>query len=65
MAYFSKLTSKIVKNDSFQLKNEERNMTPFETATAFFHACESLKGWEECHQYTTLMQHSQLNLNPL
>lgn len=26
-------------------------MTPFETATTFFHACESLKGWEGCHQY--------------
>ncbi len=27
-------------------------MTPFETATAFFHSCESLKGWAECQQYT-------------
>ncbi len=26
-------------------------MTPFETATAFFHACESLQGWAGCKQY--------------
>ena len=26
-------------------------MTPFETATAFFHACEGLQGWSECKQY--------------
>jgi hypothetical protein len=26
-------------------------MTNFETATAFFNACESLKGWEGCQQY--------------
>ena len=29
-------------------------MTPFETATAFFHACENLKGWEGCQQYATV-----------
>ncbi len=27
-------------------------MTPFETATAFFHACEGLEGWAGCQQYT-------------
>ncbi len=27
-------------------------MTPFEIATAFFHACESLEGWAGCRQYT-------------
>ena len=27
-------------------------MTPFETATAFFHACEGLEGWSGCQQYT-------------
>jgi len=27
-------------------------MTAFETATAFFHACEGLQGWEGCQQYT-------------
>ena len=26
-------------------------MTPFETATAFFHACEGLEGWQGCQQY--------------
>ena len=26
-------------------------MTLFETATEFFHACESLKGWAGCQQY--------------
>ncbi len=26
-------------------------MTPFETATAFFHACETLKGWHGCQHY--------------
>jgi hypothetical protein len=26
-------------------------MTPFEIATNFFHACESLKGWEGCREY--------------
>ncbi|MYA30936.1 MAG: hypothetical protein F4Y31_06845 [Gammaproteobacteria bacterium] len=26
-------------------------MNPFETATKFFHACESLEGWEGCRQY--------------
>ncbi|MEM6762165.1 MAG: hypothetical protein AAF615_04740 [Pseudomonadota bacterium] len=26
-------------------------MTPFDTAKAFFHACESLKGWEGCAPY--------------
>lgn len=26
-------------------------MNPFETATSFFNACESLKGWEGCRQY--------------
>tara|TARA_R110002110_G_scaffold413729_1_gene641580 strand:+ start:64824 stop:65243 length:420 start_codon:yes stop_codon:yes gene_type:complete len=26
-------------------------MNPFETATAFFHACESLQGWTGCQQY--------------
>ncbi len=26
-------------------------MTPFETATAFFHACEGLKGWEGCKEF--------------
>jgi len=26
-------------------------MSAFETATAFFHACESLKGWQGCEQY--------------
>ena len=26
-------------------------MTPFETATAFFHACEGLEGWAGCRQY--------------
>ena len=26
-------------------------MTPFETATAFFHACEGLQGWSGCRQY--------------
>lgn len=26
-------------------------MSAFNTATAFFHACESLKGWEGCSQY--------------
>lgn len=26
-------------------------MSAFETATDFFHACESLKGWEGCKQY--------------
>jgi hypothetical protein len=26
-------------------------MSAFENATKFFHACESLKGWEECKQY--------------
>lgn len=26
-------------------------MTPFEDATAFFHACETLKGWQGCKQY--------------
>lgn len=28
-------------------------MTPFETASSFFHVCESLKGWAGCSQYTT------------
>lgn len=27
-------------------------MTPFETASAFFHACEGLQGWAGCSQYT-------------
>jgi hypothetical protein len=26
-------------------------MSAFDNATAFFHACESLKGWEGCQQY--------------
>lgn len=26
-------------------------MSAFETATDFFHACETLKGWEGCKQY--------------
>ena len=26
-------------------------MSSFENATKFFHACESLKGWDECQQY--------------
>lgn len=26
-------------------------MSAFETATQFFHACETLKGWEGCKQY--------------
>ncbi|MEH6587928.1 MAG: hypothetical protein V7720_15320 [Halioglobus sp.] len=26
-------------------------MTAFATATAFFHACESLEGWQGCEQY--------------
>jgi len=26
-------------------------MMPFEDATAFFHACETLKGWQGCKQY--------------
>ncbi|MCX2972982.1 hypothetical protein EYC87_05205 [Halieaceae bacterium IMCC8485] len=26
-------------------------MSAFETATAFFHACEGLQGWEGCKQY--------------
>ncbi len=26
-------------------------MTPYETATRFFHACESLEGWAGCQQY--------------
>jgi len=26
-------------------------MTPFDTATAFFHACEGLQGWAGCQQY--------------
>jgi len=26
-------------------------MTPPDNATNFFHACESVKGWEECSQY--------------
>jgi hypothetical protein len=26
-------------------------MNPFETATAFFHACEGLEGWTGCQQY--------------
>lgn len=26
-------------------------MTAFTTATAFFHACESLEGWQGCEQY--------------
>ncbi len=26
-------------------------MSAFENATQFFHACESLKGWEGCKQY--------------
>ncbi|MEH6518917.1 MAG: hypothetical protein V7742_19745 [Halioglobus sp.] len=28
-------------------------MTPFETASAFFHACEGLEGWEGCKEYVT------------
>ena len=28
-------------------------MTPFETASAFFHACEGLEGWAGCSQYAT------------
>lgn len=28
-------------------------MSAFETATKFFHACESLEGWEGCQQYAT------------
>ena len=28
-------------------------MSAFENATKFFHACDSLKGWEECSQYVT------------
>ena len=27
------------------------DMSAFETATKFFHACESLKGWEGCRAY--------------
>ena len=27
-------------------------MSAFENATKFFHACESLEGWEECQKYT-------------
>lgn len=26
-------------------------MSAFDNATKFFHACESLKGWDECKQY--------------
>ena len=26
-------------------------MTAFNTATSFFHACESLKGWDGCKEY--------------
>ncbi len=26
-------------------------MSAFDNATRFFHACESLKGWDECKQY--------------
>lgn len=29
----------------------EKTMSAFETATDFFHACETLKGWEGCKQY--------------
>jgi hypothetical protein len=28
-------------------------MTAFEVATEFFHACESLKGWQGCEQYVS------------
>jgi len=26
-------------------------MSAFDNATSFFHACESLKGWDGCKQY--------------
>ena len=28
-------------------------MSAFDNATSFFHACESLKGWDGCKQYVT------------
>jgi hypothetical protein len=30
---------------------EEPQMSAFDSATKFFHACDSLKGWGECEQY--------------
>ena len=30
-------------------------MSAFETATDFFHACETLKGWEGCKQYLKIL----------
>jgi len=30
---------------------EETQMSAFDNATKFFHACESLQGWGECEQY--------------
>jgi hypothetical protein len=30
---------------------KESKMAAFENATKFFHACESLEGWDGCKQY--------------
>jgi len=32
-------------------ESEGKPMNHFQTATAFFHACESLKGWEGCREF--------------
>jgi hypothetical protein len=40
-------------------------MPAFETATNFFHACESLQGWEGCKQYVALGARFSAQSEPL
>ncbi len=40
-------------------------MTPFETATAFFHACEGLQGWKGCQEYVAPDAHFTAQSEPV
>ena len=40
-------------------------MSAFEQATAFFHACESLQGWDGCHSYVAEIASFKAQCEPL
>jgi hypothetical protein len=44
---------------------EEHQMSGFENATKFFHACESVKGWDECSKYVELDASFSAQCEPL
>jgi hypothetical protein len=35
-------------------------MSGFENATKFFHACESVKRWDECSEYVEILELSRI-----